>query len=100
MNKLVTTITIAAFATVACIGGASAMPGGSGNNKPAPQQPGIYINLNAYQGAKGSGPTTSPGDAFYPDVAAVGDPKAECLELGGTPVRISGEYDFYWSCKL
>lgn len=44
--------------------------------------------------------TTSPGDAFSPDTAAVGDPKAECLEQGGRPVRIAGEYDFTWSCKL
>lgn len=44
--------------------------------------------------------TTSPGDAFSPDNATVGDPKAECLAKGGRPVRVAAEYDFTWSCKL
>lgn len=43
------------------------------------------------------GQPTSPGDAFYPNVANV-DPRAECAATGGTPKRKFDGTDFVWVC--
>ena len=64
--------------------------------------PNPSVGLNSVNGSI-KGQTTDaagPGDAFLPDTAAVGDPKAECIDQGGRPVRIAAEYDFEWSCKF
>jgi hypothetical protein len=107
MNKLITTITIVALTSVALAGGASAGPGNPGGNVQIGNQSGgggfQSPQLGGLGGFKlktgGGGDTTSPGDAFYPDIA-VGDPKAFCIEQGGTPVRRFAEGDFYWFCNF
>lgn len=86
MLRMITAVGIVALTSMAMSGPAAALKFDLGGKIPAFNQKGAQ--------------STSPGDAFHPDTAAVGDPKAECLEKGGKPVRISGEYDFYWSCEL
>ena len=106
MNKFISTIALVALTTVAFATAASAGPGNGNNNQQMGGSQSPQINLNLGGGIKKTGggyvggDSTSPGDAFYPDTGAVGDPKADCLNQGGRPVRIAGEYDFYWSCKF
>lgn len=101
MNKLIVSIAVAVLATAALAGGAYAKPGKPGINQ-MPQQQSPYtpqIKLGVFK-LKTGGEPVSPGDAFYPDTAAVGDPKLECLEQGGTPIRAFQDDGFVWLCRI
>jgi hypothetical protein len=108
MNKLLTTIALVAVTSVALIGGASAMPGKGNGNQTIAQQFGGGFQSPQYNGGAGGfnvggghagGEIDSPGDAFYPDRSFVGDPRQDCLDAGGKPVRQHGAA-VEWACVL
>lgn len=109
MNKLISTLAIVAFTTVAFAGAASAGPGNGNQNQPMGGGGGPQINLNL--GGKipgmgnggqsyGGGETTSPGDAFYPDTSSVGAPRSKCERAGGRVVRQVIDGDLVKLCVL
>ena len=91
MNKLFSTIAIAALASLALSGAASAGPGNGNNNGQVGGLGGAQINLGGFGGAKGGGggysggEIASPGDAFYPGGAPQSREDA-CHAAGGNVV--------------
>jgi len=58
----------------------------------------IYPNvIKLLNGKAAPAESTSPGDAFIPQTAAV-DPRRECLADGGSPERRFDGSDFVWVC--